>query len=179
MSVTDFMNLRNALLILGSLVGVCLFTTALLKGYDSSRGRSEYRFSQIFVMAFIGIMMIQLSSYMDMTSRTVFGTNSYTLQASDPWTVSGNIQGVLQQLNLAVEDTQQISKAFAIMVQIIKLIGLAVFMRGLVLWYALAAGTTKHTPGTIIMITIGGAALWNIGIVITLISGALGHQITI
>ena len=179
MSITDFMNLRNALLVLSSVIGVFLLVSAVIKGYDASQGKSEYRFSQIMVMVFIGIMLIQLSNYMDMSSRTVFGTSAYTLQAADPWIVGGNVQSVLQQLNLGIDDTTQISQAFALMIQIIKLIGVVVFIRSMVLWYALACAKTKHTPGTIIGLMIAGVLLWNIGEVITLISGWLGHPINI
>ena len=179
MAVTSFLNLQNALLILSSVIGVFLFSSAILKGYDSAQGRSEYRFSQILLMIIIGIMMLQMANYMDMSSRTLFGSNSYTLSAGDPWIVSTNVQSVLQQIHLATEDAQQISKLVAFIIQAMKLIGLVFFMRSMVLWYALAGGKTKHTPSTIIIMTLAGIILWNIGWVIRMISGFFGQQIQI
>jgi hypothetical protein len=179
----DFLTLRNFILAISALIGVILFVITIMRWVGSVNsevsGAKSYTTTQLIMMFIVSMLLISSVTYMDMGSRTLFGSNAYTVAASDPWIVGTNIKGVLSQLGIASTDTDSLSRIVAIFFMSMKALGLGIFVFTLSHWYRLSSGEGELSLGSLSGYFILSVLFWNFGTVVQMLSYQLGHQIQI
>lgn len=180
--MSDFFTLRNFLLALAACVGVILFAVTVMRwiGTNSNNGAKKYTVTQLLMMLLISMVMVSAVTYMDMGSYTFFGSDSYSVAASDPWLVQDNISNIFAQFNLDTNDIDTFAKATTIFFMGMKALGLALFIFTTSAWFRIASGeVVNKTMGGVIFFYTLSFMFWNFGTVIRMVAYQLGYQIDI
>ena len=154
----------NLVLIVCWIMGLMLILIAALRmlKHSDSFGKGAPPVAAGTLMTFMGgIILLQLPSWLDAVSTSIFGTAKTPTSAVLGY---GNPDANLDELLQAV-------------FTIVALVGLVAFVRGIFVLRACSDGKPSATAGSAAMHIIGGTAAWHIVTVIEALQQTLGIRI--
>ena len=179
MEMSSFLSLQNFVLSCFSLVGVVmLFDVSMkIKILVQTPYQSTASGGQLFVMLMIAVALISLSTYIDMSTATMFGHESYGVLDTDPWIQNNSIQGFINGIGMQDEDLTAISSIVVTLFMVIKVVGIGLIGYAIVNAYKYVDGAGSTMSGAfIVWLFIVGAAFFNIGEIITITMNTFGYS---
>lgn len=166
--VDIFVPARRLILILCYIAGLGLLVLSFLRMLKHSNSLYHQAPSALgTMMTFLtGFVLMRLPSWLDAFALTIFGTGASrgTSILSYTTTADSRFDALNHVLNNAI-------------FEILSLIGLIAFIRGIFVLRACSDGRPSATAGSAFMHMLGGVALWHISAIVDAVQTTLGIRI--